>query len=72
MMPNGDPRDGFFYTTLTLMIDSYSTSEAFAIANPPPNKKTTPHGTFSAATFQDSSGLSVPLSPTSFTVLKVR
>ena len=24
MMPNGDPRDGFFYPTLTLMIDSYS------------------------------------------------
>ena len=24
MMPNGDPQDGFFYTTLTLMIDSYN------------------------------------------------
>ena len=24
MMPIGDPRDGFFYTTLTLMIDSYN------------------------------------------------
>ena len=24
MMPNGDPRDRFFYPTLTLMIDSYS------------------------------------------------
>ena len=23
-MPNGDPRDGFFYLTLTLMIDSYN------------------------------------------------
>ena len=23
VMPNGDPRDGFFYPTLTLMIDSY-------------------------------------------------
>ena len=23
-MPNGDPRDGFFYPTLTLMIDSYT------------------------------------------------
>ena len=23
-MPNGDPRDGYFYPTLTLMIDSYS------------------------------------------------
>ena len=23
-MPNGDPRDGFFYPTLTLMIDSYN------------------------------------------------
>ena len=23
MMPNGDPRDGFFYPTLTLMMDSY-------------------------------------------------
>ena len=23
MMPNGDPREGFFYPTLTLMIDSY-------------------------------------------------
>ena len=22
-MPNGDPRDGFFYPILTLMIDSY-------------------------------------------------
>ena len=22
-MPNGDPWDGFFYPTLTLMIDSY-------------------------------------------------
>ena len=22
-MPNGDPRDGFFYPNLTLMIDSY-------------------------------------------------
>ena len=25
-MPNGDPRDGFFYSTLTLMIDSYKTA----------------------------------------------
>ena len=24
MMPNGDPRDGFFYPTLSLMIDSYN------------------------------------------------
>ena len=24
MMPNGDPRDGLFYPTLTLLIDSYS------------------------------------------------
>ena len=23
VMPNGDPRDGFFYPTLTLMTDSY-------------------------------------------------
>ena len=23
-MPNGDPQDGFFYPTLTLMIDSYN------------------------------------------------
>ena len=23
-MPNGEPRDGFFYPTLTLMIDSYN------------------------------------------------
>ena len=23
MMPNGDPRDGFLYPTLTVMIDSY-------------------------------------------------
>ena len=23
VMPNGDPRDGFFYPTLTLIIDSY-------------------------------------------------
>ena len=23
-MPNSDPRDGFFYPTLTLVIDSYS------------------------------------------------
>ena len=27
-MPNGDPRDGFFYPTLTLMMDSYYTSPA--------------------------------------------
>ena len=26
-MPNGDPRDGFFYPTLTLMIDSYIVHE---------------------------------------------
>ena len=25
-MPNGDPRDGFFYPTLTLMVDSYIVS----------------------------------------------
>ena len=25
VMPNGDPRDGFFYPTLTLRIDSYIT-----------------------------------------------
>ena len=25
-MPNGDPRDRFFYPTLTLMIDSYTPS----------------------------------------------
>ena len=24
MMPNSDPQDGFFYPTLTLMIDSYN------------------------------------------------
>ena len=24
MMTNGDPRDGFFYPTLILMIDSYN------------------------------------------------
>ena len=24
VMPNGDPRDGLFYPTLTLMIDSYN------------------------------------------------
>ena len=24
MMPNGDPRDGIFYPTLTLLIDSYN------------------------------------------------
>ena len=24
MVPNGDPQDGFFYTTLTFMIDSYN------------------------------------------------
>ena len=23
VMPNGDPRDGFLYPTLTLMVDSY-------------------------------------------------
>ena len=23
-MPNGDPRDGYFYPTLTLMLDSYN------------------------------------------------
>ena len=26
MTPNSDPRDGFFYPTLTLMIDSYNLS----------------------------------------------
>ena len=26
MMPNGDPLDGFFYPTLTLMMDSYNIS----------------------------------------------
>ena len=26
MMPNGDPRDGFFYLTLILMIDFYNPS----------------------------------------------
>ena len=26
-MPNGDPRDGFFYPTLTLMIDSHNISK---------------------------------------------
>ena len=25
VMPKGDPRDGFFYLTLSLMMDSYST-----------------------------------------------
>ena len=30
MMPNGDPRDGFFYPTLTLMIDSYIMSLALS------------------------------------------
>ena len=24
MMPNGDPQDGLFYPTLTLMMDSYN------------------------------------------------
>ena len=28
MMPNGDPRDGFFYPTLKLMIDSYNVAYA--------------------------------------------
>ena len=35
MMPNGDPWDGFFYPTLTLMIDSYiltQSVEALSIA----------------------------------------
>ena len=27
-MPNGDPRDRFFYPTLTLMIDSYNFTHA--------------------------------------------
>ena len=27
-MPNGDPRDGIFYPTLTPMIDSYCLAEA--------------------------------------------
>ena len=27
VMPNGDPQDGFFYATLTLMIDSYNLTE---------------------------------------------
>lgn len=33
-------------------VDSPDTSEASAIAKPPPNKKTMPHGTFSSTTFQ--------------------
>ena len=28
-MPNGDPREGFFYPTLTLMLDSYILSFQF-------------------------------------------
>ena len=28
VMPNGDPRDRFFYTTLTIMIDSYTKVQA--------------------------------------------
>ena len=31
-MLNGDPRDGFFYPTLTLMIDSYKTDDVTATA----------------------------------------
>ena len=30
VLPNGDPRDGFFYPTLTLMIDSKSIRLLFA------------------------------------------
>ena len=29
VMPNGDPRDGFFYSTLTLMIVLYSNVDLF-------------------------------------------
>ena len=28
-MPNGDPREGFFFPTLTLLIDSYNLSAGF-------------------------------------------
>ena len=30
-MPNGDPRDGFVYPTLTLMMDSYIIFHVFSI-----------------------------------------
>ena len=31
-MPNGDPRDGFFFPTLTLVIDSYTIIQQFSTA----------------------------------------
>ena len=31
LKPNGDPRDGFFYLTLTLVMDSYILLSSFAI-----------------------------------------
>ena len=35
MMPNGDPRDGFFDLTLTLINDSYILFDRFGIVSPP-------------------------------------
>ncbi|KAH3786185.1 hypothetical protein DPMN_164296 [Dreissena polymorpha] len=39
------------------------TVAALAIANPPPSRNTTPHGTFSAATFQEIRGFKGSLVP---------
>ena len=33
VMPNDDPREGFFYPTLTLMIDSYILRKTFTDSN---------------------------------------
>ena len=34
VMPNRDPRDGFFYPTLTLMLDSYNVFQIGVKGNP--------------------------------------
>ena len=34
VLPNGDPRDGFFLPTLTLMIDSYNINSWPGLLNP--------------------------------------
>ena len=31
VMPNGDPQDGFFYPTLTVMIDSYNMTQLYVL-----------------------------------------
>ena len=52
-MPNGDPRDGFFFPTLTLIIDSYildHTHLLFFLYNKPA------HGSLVRLAFSNSKG----------------